>query len=205
MRLPYYQIQALLVATLLIPACGGGGSSSTAPPPPIFPLTVLQDDWSSGVSSNWIIVMAPVTVDGSTGNPLPSMLVGDSAEVRTASNFSTTLDLRIEMDVLGTDFTAISIYDSTNLPPGTPDAMVLLTDTAAAYRVGGTLFQQNFVADSNFHRYKFEIDFSAGTASWSRDGVVQVTGAFTTANIQVRVSGAFGATISIDNALILVP
>lgn len=200
------RIYLLVVASLCLPACGGGGGSGIPPYTPVGPIVLLSDNWASGVSSNWQIVSSSATVNYSVGNPAPSMLVnaasGPTAEVRTASTFSTGYGLTIAMDVLvGTSTGGINIIN--NATPSPISTYASITSGSVQYAINGQAAAVNYTPDSSWHRYVFKVALN-GTASWSRDGVVQFTGTLPSGRVYVDLRDVATGTY-FDNALITSP
>lgn len=221
MRFSPFRITALLIATVLIPACGGSSSSPSVPPiviPEIIfppgpgPVTLISDDWTGGaISTNWVVTRAPATVDTSVGNAPASMIVGDSTnwgEVRSFHKFDVSNVLggiTVEMDVAFlSEFPSIAIYDADQYPSaGGVEALAFFFDAAVAYRIGSDLFQQNVVNDGNWHRFTFQI--GSGTASWKRDGVTQLTAPLTVDWIMIEITSGSFVSVWIDNVLVTAP
>jgi len=222
MRLSPRRILAAIAAALLIPACGGSSSSSVPAivvPPIVFPpgpgpVTLISDDWAGGaISSNWVIVRAPATVDTTVGVPPASMIIGDSTdggEVRSFHKFNVANPnpfggITIEMDVAFlSESPSIKIWDADRYPtlPGV-EAIAFFFDAAIAYRIGTDTYQQNVVNDGNWHRLTFQI--GSGTASWKWDGVTQLVAPLTVDWIMIEITSGLFVSVWIDNVLVTAP
>jgi hypothetical protein len=213
----YKRSLGILLCAIVIPACGGSDSPSVPSipdwpiPPGPGPFTLKSDDWSSGnPSANWTILDGPAIADNTTGAPIGSMKVGaagDTGEVRSAYKFNVTNSLggiTIQIDAAYlSEIPAIKIYDDSQLPPASPGAIVTFFDSAIVYRVGSTTFQQNIVNDNNWHR--FVLQLSAGSGTWKRDGVTQVTGPLTLDWAVIYITSGLNVPVWVDNAVITAP
>ncbi len=203
-----YRSILLAMIALCIPACGGGGGGGLPPYTPIAPTILLSDNWSSGPSANWTIVTASATVDNAVGNPAPSMLVnaggGPTAQVKTALSFSTTfVGLTISIDVSpGVSNGLICIINVATPAPISTYASIV--NNQVLFAIGGVSGTIPFTNDGLFHRFTFKSSATGSTATWSRDGVVHLSGAYTVSNIYVLLQDTSSGT-HFDNALITRP
>ena len=203
-RLIYRPI-LLVIAAFGIPACGGGGGSGVPPFTPITPTILLSDNWSSGASANWTIVTASATVDNATGNPAGSMLVnaggGATAQVKTVP-FSRNIGITISIDVSpGTSNGIFCIID--NVTPAPINTYASIVNNQVLFAIGAVSGTVPFTNDGLYHRFTFKAS-GTGSATWSRDGVTHLTGAYTVSSIYVLLQDTASGT-HFDNALITRP
>jgi hypothetical protein len=203
-----------LVAMLcLASGCGDeGGGSNDVPTLDIPPaITLLSDDFSSGNLSNWTI-QAPAGQTSAFGNPAPSLLLdglagsGSAAVAYSNSSFLATGNLTLSLDVdPGNSNATVDIIESPD--PPTIHTFASIVGTGVLYSIGGASKLINYPADGRYHRYAFTIT-SYGIGMWSRDGIVQHSGAYSapvTVHLDLRDLAAGSTGSRFDNVLVTVP
>jgi hypothetical protein len=169
------------------------------------PKVLFKDDFSGSFPApSWTNVTS-TSVDDAMGNPPPSLMIGDgtgTGHARTVATFSTSGGLTISFDLrsgTGTAWT-VSLVDISN-----PKYDTQLTNGIC--RIAGAYTGFGAPQDKQWHRYTFEV--VKGGATWSRDGAIILTHAYTVGAVYVQMSGTRGTAaseyVSFDNLLITSP
>lgn len=136
------------------------------------PTTILNETFSSGTLSNWVIVLGTPTISTTVGNPAPSAFLSNS-DMKTA--FTTTM-------ANGLTITADILVDSGSasfrlVQPGSPIAVAHVFRDSAVYVICTAadcpFTTAQFAEDANWHAYRFVYDASTSTGQWLRDGANQ--------------------------------
>lgn len=199
----------VLLSLVVVPACGGDGGGGGSAPPPVT--TLLQDDFSSGNLSNWTVQGGNVSVIPG-GNPGPSMAMDGSvtsAGARTNANFSLvspfTFDFTIDAGHSATVPQNGTISIINNAAPAPISTYVSFTLTAATFAIGGvatTISLTTGGGSLTWRRFNFHVDTASGTASWSLDGVVQLSAPYTVLSVHLLLGEQGGGLTVYDNVLV---
>jgi len=168
---------ALVALASLIPACGSDSGSGSG-----FQ-DLFVDDFDGGLGA-WTIVTPSVAVNSTGIGRGPSMQLiaqaGTPAEARTVATYSTGSGLSVSFDVqVASSIMEVAIVD--NATPAVRDTYVLIDATSAHFSIAGQHQTVAFKADSFAHKFIFHVDNSQ--SSWERDGIIQMTGAFSAGTV----------------------
>lgn len=136
------------------------------------PTTILNETFSSGSLSNWIILLGTPTISASVGNPVPSAFLSN-ADMKTAGTTTMTNGLTITADIrVDSGSAAFRLVQ-----PGSPIAVVHVFRDSAVYVICTSSDCQESSAplaeDSAWHRYRFVYDAGTSSGRWLRDGTNQ--------------------------------
>ena len=222
------QLCATAFLALLVPACGGndhhdaaapGGSSSATPLfsedfSTAFPGTAWSVPFSSGSGTS-------ILVDGSEGNPAPSLAMTTSAGgsfvgTTTLMSFSSrpsTFSVQMSATGTGEGSGGIAILDSTGVSVAAAEWHAA-TPSALTFQILGTTNATPVavpLSGSGFHTFTFTVDAS-GNATWRVDALtVMSLGGFPSDVMRLQLydnissSGATYATFRFDNVAVTSP
>lgn len=159
---------AVVVGTSAV-ACGistGNGNNGGGP------MTILNETFSEGSLSNWVIVLGTPSLTANVGNPAPSVFLGN-ADMKTAGTSTMVNGLTIMSDIrVDSGSAAFRLVQ-----PGSPIAVVHVFRDSAVYVICAaadcTETSAPFAEDNNWHQYRFVYDASASSGQWLRDGANQ--------------------------------
>jgi hypothetical protein len=194
----------LLLACTLVPACGT--AFRPAKSRAAKPVVLLQDDFSGGLSANWETLTPTSAIDSTSGNPPPSLSLkagSTQAEARTNQRFSTLQGLTVAVDVQVSDgtFGDVLILDQDNMT--TIKTGVAIAANGANFSINGQVQSVPWTDGAGFHRFAFSLR-PDGSAKWSRDGSVVMTGSYPVSGIVLSLVDFISGT-NFDNVLISSP
>jgi len=194
----------LLLVCILVPACSKVFEQPKTPPSGA--VTLMQDDFSGGLATNWQTLNATSAVDSTTGKNPPSLsLKATSSPAQVMSNygFSTLRGLTVAVDVQVSSGTYgdVIILDKGNMT--VLNTFVSVSANGGFFEIGGTSKTVSWTNGTGFHRFSFTLN-ATGDAEWFRDGSSIMTGRFAVSDIFVKFADLISGT-NYDNVLVTSP
>jgi hypothetical protein len=170
-------------AAFLVAFAGCGGDPSG----PGDATVILEDDFSSGDLSKWIVTGGDPAVDASQGNPVPSVFLFKAANsspgdaLRANTNFTPNGGLTFTADVRNLATAGegqLTLWLRTSNGTNTCQAVAQIYRTHVLYEntngFSRPLANNPITADDAWHTYSLVIG-TDGAMSWYRDGSVQLS------------------------------
>ena len=205
-----FRVLGFVAFGLVVPACGGHRSSSPAP------AILFAEGFASFPNPDWTVDgSGVVSVDGTTGTPVPSL----STEPGSAPKASLTIQSTVPVG--GTDLSFSADVLLADVGPGGGAGSFVVRDSSgvsvvAAAAIAGESGTLTLTIDgapspplglsAGWHGFDFTFD-AAGNASWFVDGVLQFSASgFVPPDFMiVSLENTSGAVFNFDSVFVTSP